>query len=479
VFDANDPTDSVADISDFAHRELDTVEVHLIIIDQDWTNALNELNNQQVNPGDPPPDPPDYEGVFLRFRADPVRFNEDGSRRTPAPPPITAATLFFTTLGPSGEFVTTRTVQLNSFFGSTATDGFTPTDNFEFGSTPPPIALVILQFRFPAFQGRNPERVDPSTGVKFDVEYVFDFDVSNEENPDPEATLFGVPDFLVGVVKDPSLGFPNPPPFPDATVANRVVAAGTTVILDGRGTFDSFNVGFDPNSPFVFDKDRLEFTWEWLSGPVRVDPVQSSPRDPTATVTLDVVGTYVYRLLVDDGVNALPNAATVEITVVESLAENHPPLAFITGPSEAVAVGSIITLDGSNSFDEDGDTLTYLWKQTNALGSDLSPEELLSAFQPLSGLTEPTSTWQALQPGRFYFRLLVSDGEFVSTAEFVVDVFSAATGGATEEALPSSTSSPPPAPAAGGGSLLAPLCGFGLTPVALVPLGILTMRRRR
>ena len=42
---------------------------------------------------------------------------------------------------------------------------------------------------------------------------------------------------------------------------------------------------------------------------------------------------------------------------------NHPPIAF-AGPNQNVLTGSIVTLDGSGSYDPDNDSLTYSWTLT-------------------------------------------------------------------------------------------------------------------
>jgi hypothetical protein len=266
------------------------------------------------------------------------------------------------------------------------------------------------------------------------------------------------------------------------------------VILDGSRTFDSFNLGFDSGDTNVFEKDTLTFTWEWLAGPVRVDPTPTDPTDPsepTATVVLPAVGAYEYRLIVDDNVNALPSSDTVLITVVESLPAMNPPRAVIAGPASAVEVGEIITLYGDEdpdgntlSYDPDGDELHYRWVQTNELGGPLDPDELQEAFQPLSDVDQPRSTWQAIAPGTFYFRLLVDDGDFRSSTTFSVEVVEAGAGtGGTTQQGDSGTTGDGGASGDDSGSTTddtpaAPTCGVGLAPLALLPFALCALRRR-
>ena len=71
-------------------------------------------------------------------------------------------------------------------------------------------------------------------------------------------------------------------------------------------------------------------------------------------LSADKAGTYVARLIVNDGkVNSAP--ATVTITT-----QNTAPVAN-AGPNQTVNVGSVVQLNGAGSTDVDGDALTYQW----------------------------------------------------------------------------------------------------------------------
>lgn len=346
-----------------------------------------------------------------------------------------------------------------------------------------------VTFQLPAWVGVNQLRLRGV--IDFDVRWQFRLWLSNEEDPectysldqfvlgcDGPVTFYGE---LIFAIENPVLAPPNPPAFADAG-SDQIVRAGNTVTLDGSRTFDGFNVGFNIGSGDVFAKDIITYTWEWLSGPVRVEPTQTDQNDPMATVVLNTVGTYVYRLTVDDNFNALPTTDTVTIEVVADLPTNDAPRAVIRGPARAVTLGSIVTLDGSESTDPDGDDLTFRWRQTDELGGELPVDTLVERFQPISGSREDVIQFQAVSTGTFYFQLLVSDGEFVARATFPVEIVDAATAG-TQVQRPMTD---------GDGTLaetdsvervepsvvpFLPTCGAGLAPLSMLPLGLLLLRR--
>ncbi len=455
VYDRDAGIGSLADVSSFLHHELDMVIVTVELADPDWVADESGSGSDDK--------------YYLRLKVEGTSFG----------PPIAT---------PIAE----------------ASDDFFPEDGYAVpaGQT---TAQKDITFVIPEFLGRNQERL--AGVVDYDVFWFLRFDASNDQSP--EAGGMNSVFIQVQAVENPSLATPNPPTFADAG-ADRTVPIGQDVILDGRRTFDAFNVGFDVGDNNVFEKDTLTFSWEWVSGPVRVDPVQRSPQDAVAVVRFEVPNdpddpndVYVYRLTVDDNVNALPSTDTVRLRVVESLPAKHAPRAVIVGPANPVPVGSIVTLCGRRSCDLDCDPncgmaqthdpcvddtivspcdgwLHYRWLQTNELGQPLELDQVSAVFQPLAGLDEPSITWQALVPGTYYFRLLVDDGDFQATTTFSVTVIDTQTQG---ETVGDSSSNDSPgdtaSPDAGLGFVPAPaLCGAGLLPVAIVPLALVALRRR-
>jgi hypothetical protein len=90
---------------------------------------------------------------------------------------------------------------------------------------------------------------------------------------------------------------------------------------------------------------------------------------------------------------------------------NAPPIAN-AGKYQNVVKGSTVTLDGSNSTDQNGDTLTYIWALVSQPVS-LTSEVKLSLNDPI----KPTFT--ATAAGTYVFSLKVSDGTLESPLQYV------------------------------------------------------------
>jgi len=348
-----------------------------------------------------------------------------------------------------------------------------------------PLLLYDFEMLIPRFQGVSQARLRGL--IDWDVSWLVVFGVESTDSTDEDPVRHRVGAMLYAI-QHPGNRPTNPRPFADAG-ASQTIASGTTARLDGSRTFDSFNAGFDSGLPDVFEKDQLSYTWEWITGPTRVDPVYpdlvGTPQ--IALVRLDVPGVYVYRLLVDDGVNPGVSTQSVTVNVVAELPPDDAPKAIITGPAAPGRVGETITLSAGSSFDPQERPLTYSWRQTDERGNSLTAADVMRMYQPLSGTSTDTLTWQATQTGTFYFRLIVSNGSKSDTAAFTVviepgpprttaglaitappaDLTAAALDAAEDDTATEQTAAP-----------LVPACGGALFPLAAVPLlGLLRWRR--
>ncbi|MCG3125703.1 MAG: hypothetical protein CHACPFDD_00529 [Phycisphaerae bacterium] len=357
-----------------------------------------------------------------------------------------------------------------------AMENFFPEDGD--GFSPPAGDTLFLDFliQIPSWTGRNQARMRGL--IDFDVRFLFEFCVTNDQDPGEES-IINCETENIFCIENPAMLEPNPPAFADAG-PDQTVAAGTTVKLDGSRTFDGTNVGFGSESDNVIDKDTLTFAWEWISGPERVEPT-ATDRTPISQVTLNALGTYVYRLTVDDNASdGLPSSDEVAITVVAAIPPNRPPVALATGPSSRVTVGSTIILDGTRSFDPDGDAIAFTWQQTDEVGARIDASEFGRFFQPLSGLEQPIVVWQATTAGTFYFRLLVDDGELVDAERITVEVVEGAAAGAFASRGGAAASSASDSSSSEGEATSTSGCGAGgLLPLGLTPLTLLGMYRRR
>jgi hypothetical protein len=149
----------------------------------------------------------------------------------------------------------------------------------------------------------------------------------------------------------------NDPPTAVPVVSPVSALEGDLVTLDGSGSTD-------PNL------DTLIYTWTQVGTPA----VMLTPSGSNATFVAPAVSnqqgsiTLMFNLTVDDG--EFTDTKPVSITVSH---RNQPPVAD-AGQTEAFPEGATAYLDGSNSYDPEGDTLSYAWLQIDGPPVSLTPE---------------------------------------------------------------------------------------------------------
>ena len=164
---------------------------------------------------------------------------------------------------------------------------------------------------------------------------------------------------------------------------------GTQGQLDGTASFD-------------LDNDPLTYSWSAPEGFLLSDPTSATPEFIAPYVEEDTE--YTLTLVVNDGTND-SDEDQVKVTVLQV---NFPPEAN-AGPDKNYVEGSSVSLDGSQSFDPDGDALSFTWKALDNIilfdANSVSPSFILPQ------VTENTT---------YRFSLVVNDGVVNSAGDTVV-----------------------------------------------------------
>ena len=171
--------------------------------------------------------------------------------------------------------------------------------------------------------------------------------------------------------------------------ADQSVNEGVLVTLDGSASSDQ-------------DNNTLTYLW---TAPAGITLSSTTAAKPTFTAPeVQTNQNYTFALIVNDGtVNSTADQVVITVKQV-----NKAPVAN-AGADQSVNEGTLVTLDGSASSDQDNNTLTYLW--TAPAGITLSSVTA----------AKPTFTGPEVQSNQNYtFSLTVNDGTVNSTADQVI-----------------------------------------------------------
>jgi len=182
-----------------------------------------------------------------------------------------------------------------------------------------------------------------------------------------------------------------------APVANagtdQSVMVGTAVTLDGSTSSDA-------------NRDPLTYQWSVVTRPTGSAAALSSAVAVRPVVTPDLPGTYVFSLVVSDGVSSsLP-----DLVVVQAASVNAAPVAH-AGTDQTVVVGRVVQLDGSASSDANRDALTYQWQMVARPAGSTATVSSATVVKP---------TFTADVVGTYVLSLAVSDGQLTSAVDLVV-----------------------------------------------------------
>lgn len=178
----------------------------------------------------------------------------------------------------------------------------------------------------------------------------------------------------------------NQPPTAVAGI-DQVVHVGAVATLDGSGSSD-------PDADYP-----LTYAWQITEMPSGSTATLSDSAAVNPSFTADILGDYTIELIVTDSQGSTSASDSVLIST-----SNTPPVAD-AGPDQAVILlGSTVQLDGTQSWDDDGDDVTYglnyQWSMTSKPAGSVAT---------LSNLAVPGPTFVADVQGDYVIDLVVSD----------------------------------------------------------------------
>lgn len=220
-------------------------------------------------------------------------------------------------------------------------------------------------------------------------------ELDNDNSQSPNFTASELGDYILSLTVSDGfsesidyikINIVNQKPIPVITGPNQV-SAGSPAQLTATNSRDS-------------DQDDLSFVWSLISKP-QTSTLAINHNGSTLNFTPDIKGPYVVQLEASDGIDTASS-------IFELNATNTAPAAIITGAS-LVAKNSLSIFSAANSYDLDGDKLSYSWHVI---------EQPKGSQLPANQHTQPTLQLTPEVSGSYKLILDVFDGEALNSNEF-------------------------------------------------------------
>ena len=198
-----------------------------------------------------------------------------------------------------------------------------------------------------------------------------------------------------------------------ASTGQRTISTNNQAPVANAGTNQETKIGqtvtLDDSESYDPDGDPLRVTWSFVSKPVGSTVELSDPHLKQPVFTPDVPGDYVLQLTVSDlFIETAPSSLTITVYA------NQPPVAR-AGSGQTIfssdGAGPItVTLDGSGSYDPEGQPVTFKWSLI---------ERPAGSYSALSTTDVATPSLLIDTMGTYVAQLIVNDGQVDSSASTV------------------------------------------------------------
>jgi len=177
---------------------------------------------------------------------------------------------------------------------------------------------------------------------------------------------------------------------------NQTVQTGTLVTLDGSASSD-------PSGQLP-----LSYAWSFVSKPAGSAATLSDLTIVNPTFTADAAGDYLVQLIVTDAAGLSSAPATVTISTSDA-----PPVADAGPDQKITAIGTLVHLNGSGSYDLAGLPITYQWSFVS---------KPVKSNAALTGPMTATPSFVADVLGDYSIQLIVTDSLGTASSPSIVKV---------------------------------------------------------